>query len=91
MQAMMASIEDAYVQHRESLLDEGTFQSVLRTSRGILAVPAWRAVWLSIRDGYSDDFRAFVEEQIAATPLRKGVDAGALLNAAIEQLALKTA
>jgi len=61
--------EDAFVQHKASLIDRVAFDDVMRGMRGTLRLPNGRVFWKMFGKGFSPDFVAFVNDAIESIPL----------------------
>jgi hypothetical protein len=74
LRVSLLSLQDGLVQHRAGLVDHITFQNSTGAVRAILALPAYRAIWLRNRSSYAPEMAAFVDELIANTPRATPVD-----------------
>jgi len=61
--------QDAFLQHREGLLDQANLDYAQLTLKNWLRQPVFRALWLQSRTSLPTDFIAFVEDLITKTPL----------------------
>jgi hypothetical protein len=86
LRVALLSLQDAMVQHRAGLVDHITFQNSTGAVRSILALPAYRAIWLRNRESYAAELAAFVDDLIAKTPQAAPVDLVAQFRADVAML-----
>jgi len=87
----MVGVEDAHLQHRESLLEEEAFETVIRTARFILSFPSNRVIWAMLEGNFSQRFIDFINAQISSEPLMAPTDISLQLKTGIDQLVPATA
>ena len=65
--ASLTNWEDTFLQYRAGALDEKSFVSDTAILRLWASLPAFRAVWYMMRETYTGDYRAYVEELVRET------------------------
>jgi hypothetical protein len=76
--------EDSFLQHRAGALGHEAFDSYRAGVRAFMSRPGFRAAWKLSAAQFGNDYRQFVEEQIAAAPLTANVDTYALWQNALQ-------
>jgi hypothetical protein len=72
--SMFLSGEDSFLQHKAGALDEHAFDSYCAGVRSYMSRPGFRAAWRLLGSQFGQEFRAFVDAQITATPIAFAVD-----------------
>jgi hypothetical protein len=65
--ASLTSWEDSFLQHQAGTLDDASFTADAAVLRIWARSPAFRAFWLMMRDIFSGDYRAYVDNLIRDT------------------------
>jgi len=78
--------QDAYLQHREGLLDVANMDYATLTLRIWLRQPVFRALWAQSVTSLPPEFVGFVNDLIAQTPLAEPEDAVARFQADLAKL-----
>jgi len=74
MRATLLNLQDVWVQHRNGLIDQITFDNSIGFWRSALAQPVNRALWMHSRPTYASEMAIFVDKLIEQSPLAKPVD-----------------
>jgi hypothetical protein len=78
--------EDAYLHQMSGLFDADTFEPVLNSMRGQLALPVFRAYWTSFgRAGRSTRFVRFVDDLLPTIAVRQPPDPLLIWNMALDE------
>lgn len=64
---VMSHVQNAYFQHKLGVIDDSYFEAVLWNLKESMEVDWRRDYWENAKTSYSDEFRAFVDDRIAAT------------------------
>lgn len=72
--AVFLSGEDSYLQYRAGALDRAAFDSYCAGVRAFMSRIGFRAAWKLSAPQFGNDFREFVDKQIAAVPTSPNVD-----------------
>ena len=86
LRVSLLSLQDALVQHRAGLVDHITFQNSTGAVRSILALPAYRAIWVRNRSSYAPEMAAFVDDLIAKTPRTEPIDLAVQFKADVAEI-----
>ena len=78
--------QDAYLQHREGLLDAANMDYARLTLKNWLRQPVFRALWSQSADSLPSEFVAFVNHLIAETPLAVPEDTVARFQAELAKI-----
>jgi hypothetical protein len=81
LRSLLINNQDVFVQHKAGLVDQITFDTITFGMRGLLALPANRALWKSIRTSFAGEWTAFVDKLIEETPPAQPVDSVARFKA----------
>lgn len=68
--AFLFNSEDTFLQDHHGLLEEATHRAYLASMGATWASPAYRLAWPLMRNGVGAEYAAFVDDLIAATPMR---------------------
>jgi|GEM_PF-446160 len=68
------SAEDSFLQHRDSLLGESAYASLVGSTRAYMASPGFRAMWRLTRGWYEPGFAAFVDGIMQDVPITPYAD-----------------
>ena len=69
--ASLTNWEDSFLQHRAGTLDTVSFASDVATLKVFASLPSFRALWPTMRDTFSDDYRTYVDGLLRETkPVR---------------------
>ena len=63
--------EELQVQFEQGMIDESVWGGFRRTARDTMSTQGMRGWWRSYRGLYSEQFRQYIDELIAETPLQK--------------------
>ena len=69
MYPLFLHFEDSYFQHREGMLGDGQYASILGHLKSQSSTPGFRALWLHIRDRFPAEFSQFVDRVMRETPV----------------------
>ncbi|GAA0714453.1 hypothetical protein [Dokdonella soli] len=69
MYPLFLHFEDSYFQHRDGMLGEGQYASILGHLRSQCGAPGFRSLWLHIRERFPRDFVTFVDEVMREAPV----------------------
>jgi hypothetical protein len=83
--AIFRTTENAFVQHRDGLIDKRQLASAKASARGFLANRGYRALWLATRSAREPDFRAFMDELAAEAAFTPPVDLFATWKALLDK------
>jgi len=72
--AIMRSAENAFIQHRDGLIDDTHFASAKASAQAFLASPGYRALWKATRSSREPGFRAFMDQLEAGVPAAAPID-----------------
>lgn len=85
------SAEDSYLQHRDALLSEAAYASLVASLTAYLTSPGVRAMWKLTRGWYEPGFASFVEQVMAEVALAPYADRLAQWRSAVaEEIARAT-
>jgi hypothetical protein len=79
LRLLLADLQDAYVQRKNGLADETSFDSIRQISTQFLSFPVMRVLWLGARPTFPSEFAGVVDELTRALPLAEPVDLAARL------------
>jgi hypothetical protein len=68
-QSRLINLEDAFYQHKDGLLAETAFSSLIATLRAAFSQPGLRAGWQILRAQFAGEFVQFIDHLIAETPV----------------------
>ncbi len=66
--------EDSFLQHKAGTLDQAAFESYCAGVRSYMSFPGFRAAWKLSAAQFGKDFQAFVDAQVAETPIAPRAD-----------------
>jgi hypothetical protein len=69
MYPLFLHFEDSYFQHRDSMLGDGQYASILGHLKSQSTTPGFRALWQHIRDRFPPEFTAFVDGVMQEAPV----------------------
>ncbi|MFI4970027.1 MAG: hypothetical protein ACHP7D_07455 [Lysobacterales bacterium] len=69
MYPLFLHFEDSYYQHRDGMLGEDQYASILGHLRSQSSTPGFRALWLHIHDRFPAEFAGFVDSVMRDTPV----------------------
>jgi hypothetical protein len=69
--AFFVNTEDTFLQHRHGLLEDVTFRGFRTAVGNQMANASFRAAWRVTKENYNADYVVFIDDMIAATPLRR--------------------
>lgn len=69
MYPLFLHFEDSYFQHRDGMLGDGQYASILGHLKSQSSTPGFRALWQHIRDRFPLEFSAFVDGVMRETPV----------------------
>jgi hypothetical protein len=69
MYPLFLHFEDSYFQHRDGMLGDGQYASILGHLKSQSSTPGFRALWQHIRDRFPPEFSAFVDRVMHETPV----------------------
>ncbi len=69
MYPLFLHFEDSYFQHREGMLGEGQYASILGHLRSQCSTPGFRKLWQHIRARFPADFAAFIDGVMRDVPV----------------------
>ncbi|MGC1389027.1 MAG: hypothetical protein WA807_13535 [Steroidobacteraceae bacterium] len=72
--AAFLSGEDSFLQHKVGALDQAAFDSYCAGVRSYMSHVGFRVAWKLQAGQFGKEFRAFVDAQLAATPIAPGQD-----------------
>jgi hypothetical protein len=70
--AQFLSFEDSFLQHRNGLMTDSDFGSVINSVRAFIRLPGFRVQWKRGRMGYGTEFVEFMDALLATTPAGLG-------------------
>ncbi|MEO7326029.1 MAG: hypothetical protein ABIW82_14490 [Dokdonella sp.] len=69
MYPLFLHFEDSYFQHREGMLGDDQYASILGHLKSQSSTPGFRALWLHIHDRFPPEFARFVDRVMRETPV----------------------
>lgn len=70
MTATFLSAEDVFLQGRDGLINKAIYESAILSFSALMESPGARAAWSAARRTYGAEFRAFMDDLIAKTPMK---------------------
>jgi hypothetical protein len=83
VRALMAAIEDGFLQHKNRMLSDEGFGTVSLDTRRSMSMPGRRAMWRLQRGQFNTDFRDMMDRLVAETPLARADNTVAEWRAAV--------
>ncbi len=72
--SIFISGEDSFLQHQSRALDQAAFDSYCAGVRSYMSHTGFRAAWKLLGGQFSQEYREFVDAQLAVTPIAPGRD-----------------
>ncbi|THD81959.1 MAG: hypothetical protein E7812_03900 [Phenylobacterium sp.] len=66
----LIAYENNFIQHRARMLDDDQYAATLGALRFQCSLPGFRAMWRQLRNTFDAEFKAYVDDLIAQTPVR---------------------
>jgi hypothetical protein len=82
---LFVSAEDSFLQHKDSLLSEAAYASLVSSMRAYLSSPGMRAMWKLTRSWYEPGFCAFMNQLMREAPVVPNTDRLAQWRAAVAE------
>lgn len=74
VRAVIGQMQDVFVQHKDGLIDQDTYDFIAAGVRSVFAVPLARAVWPLTRPSVSPDAANLGDRFLAETPVGEPLD-----------------
>jgi hypothetical protein len=68
------SAEDSFLQHQAGALDQAAYDSYCAGVRSFMSHAGFRISWQMMGGQFGKEFRAFIDEQVAASPIVNSLD-----------------
>lgn len=69
MYPLFLHFEDSYFQHRDGMIGEGQYASIIGHLKSQSTTPGFRALWLHIRERFPPEFTAYVDGVMREAPV----------------------
>jgi hypothetical protein len=78
------NLQDAFVQHKERLLDQATLEQAVRAFQFWIQRPIMRALYRVLRDNIATDTRRYIDKLLDSLPPGEALDLQAATQVALE-------